>query len=374
MASVLTDGFDLADAATLSIVNAVKSVADSMQLGEASTATWIHVLYDAVRLAATESAAYDAHKSLVDSVALGESLATLVRMARADTFNVADEPSGWLKIALALRDSMSFGAPLDASYDARAALVATFALRELLRDAQRGILADGVDLTEALTARINAFSQLLDSLEMQATLSHSAVLHAILTDTAQFSDTATEYLAIRKALTDGAQFGLTIYTGQDTYTAWVMTAETRAMRRYLNYPFNSFAELGGHICGAGPDGVFLLEGDDDAGTQIRAAVRTGLMDFGIRQLKRMDRAYLGYASDGTLCLRVINTSETGAKMECTYKMVQTTADAPREQRIKIGRGLESVYWQFELTNDLGSDFELHDMTLLPVVLSRRVRG
>lgn len=373
MASVLADGFDLTDAATLSITKAVKSVADSVHLGAASTATWIQVLQDAVRLAAAGSATYDAHQAVVDGVTLSANLATLVRMSRADGLSVADEPSAWLKLALALHDNVSFNAPLGATYDAHTAIVATFALRALLRDAQRGILADGMDFTAALVAHINAFQQLLASFEMQATLGQSAILHAILTDTAELSDSVTEYLAIRQALIDGAQFGLTIYTGQDTYAAWVMTPATRAMRRYLNYPFNSFAEMGGHIYGAGPDGVFLLEGDDDAGVPIKAAVRTGLMDFGLRQLKRMDRAYLGYASDGTLILRVVNTSETGSKMECTYKMVQTTADAPREQRIPIGRGLKSVYWQFELTNDeTGSDFELHDMTLLPMVLSRRV--
>lgn len=374
MATVVNDTFNVADAATLSIMNAVKSVADSVHLGAASAATWVQVLQDAVRIAAAGGATYDSHTVIVDRVTLSANLATLVRMARADGLSIADEPSGWMKLALALHGNVSFGAQPNAIYDARASIVATFALRELLRDAQRGFLTDGIDLAESLAARVNALQQLLDSLELQATASHSAILHAVLADTTQFSDSATEYLAIRQALADGAQFGLTLYTDQDTYVAWVMTPETRAMRRYVNYPFNSFAMLDGRLHGAGPDGIFLLEGDDDAGAPIRSAVRTGLMDFGLRQLKRMDRAYLGYASDGTLCLRVINTSETGAKMECTYKMVQTTADAPREQRIQIGRGLQSVYWQFELVNDeAGSDFELHDMTLLPMALSRRVR-
>lgn len=369
-------GEQLSDAFSLSLQMALDArivASDGLNIGHNVAATWIHVLRDAVALAEQSTASYDSHTTIVDHVALSANIATLVRMARSDGFNVTDAPSAWMGVALALRDSLRFSAPASASYDLRAAIIATFALRDLLRDAQRGILADNIDLTEALVARVNAFQRRLDALELQATVSRSAILHAILTDTAQFADAATEYLAIRQALVDGAQFGLTVYTGQDTYTAWVMTPATRAMRRYLNYPFNSFAMMDGRVYGAGVEGVFLLEGTDDAGAPIAAAVRTGLMDFGLRQLKRMDRAYLGYASDGTLCLRVINTSETGAKMECTYKMVQTPADAPREQRIQIGRGLQSVYWQFELVNEEGSAFELHDMTLLPMVLSRRVR-
>jgi hypothetical protein len=40
----------------------------------------------------------------------------------------------------------------------------------------------------------------------------------------------------------------------------------------------------------------------------------------------------------------------------------------------IGKGLQSVYWAFELDNSLdGKDFELHDVTVLPIILSRKVR-
>ena len=92
-------------------------------------------------------------------------------------------------------------------------------------------------------------------------------------------------------------------------------------------------------------------------------------------LKRVERAYLGYKSDGTLCLRVCTTSPTGSKVEYTYKMVPApAAGAPRENRIKIGKGMQSVYWQFELDNSAdASKFELHDMTVLPIILSRKVR-
>lgn len=353
----------------------VQRLSAGFVVGAAPEATWVQVLLETVRLAALGVPAFDAHVTVAERLALADGLAAVVRMALADEFIAADDAAGWLGIAVALRDALRLWAPLDASYSARAALVATFALRELLRDAQRGMRVDGVDLVDALAAHVDALNRCLDALEIQAVASQGAILFALVADTAAFADARTAYYAITQALLDGAQFGLTLYNGEDAYTAWVMTTETRAMRRYLNYPFNSFAVLDGHVYGAGPDGIYLLEGGDDAGVPIRSAVRTGLLDFGTRQLKRMDRAYLGYAADGTLCLRVINTSETGTKVACTYQMVPTTAEAPREQRVQIGRGLQSVYWQFELRNDAtGDDFELHDMTLLPMVLSRRVRG
>ena len=49
-------------------------------------------------------------------------------------------------------------------------------------------------------------------------------------------------------------------------------------------------------------------------------------------------------------------------------------DVEKHTGIKIGKGMQSVYWQFELDNSAdASKFELHDMTVLPIILSRKVR-
>jgi hypothetical protein len=154
-----------------------------------------------------------------------------------------------------------------------------------------------------------------------------------------------------------------------------MTPETRAMRSYTNYAFNSYAPFAGRLIAAKDDGVFVLEGETDDGQAIYGSVRSGLLDFGNRQLKRMDRAYLGYTADGTLGLRVATTSPGGKKVEFSYRMAKPQfAEAPRETRVKLGKGLKSVSWQFELNNNLdGGRFELHDVTVLPITLSRKVR-
>src|SRR5574337_1244667 len=83
---------------------------------------------------------------------------------------------------------------------------------------------------------------------------------------------STDALAdILAALTDGFYATLTVATGADEYTAWVMTTQTKAVRRYRDFPFNSFAVLDGELWGAAADGIYRMGGTTDAGAAIAAA-------------------------------------------------------------------------------------------------------
>lgn len=335
--------------------------------------TWIQVLLDVLSVSDSPTATWKSLQVLMDDASFVDAVNATLQALVASNMQFASTPSGTLKLALALLDRMQVGSVPTVNVNAFAAITLAFAIQGVIADAQRGMLVATADFAGALTDYLVALVARLDAWQITAIQSSSAILHVLVADTTAFADGASDYLKIVQALLDGAQFGITLFTGQDTYVAWVMTAATRAMRRYVNYPFNSFGTLNGRLCGANANGIYWLDGDTDAGASIPALVRTGLLDFGSRQLKQMDRAYLGYTSDGTLGLKVITTSETGDKVEYTYLMTATAANAPREQRVKIGRGMRSVYWQFELVNDAtGSSFELHDVTVLPITLARRV--
>lgn len=285
----------------------------------------------------------------------------------------ASSPSA--QAVLALLDSIAFHGQVTQQVNLHALIAAQIAFGDVSFGAPLGDLTDEVHFSDDNIALALYLATLLDSFAVSAELTGSAAIFAFLSDSFEFDASLTDQQQIIQALQDGIEFGITLYTGADTYTAWVMTPETRAMRSYSNYAFNSYAHFGGRLFAAKDDGIYVLEGDTDAGQAISASVRTGLLDFGSRQLKRVERAYLGYTAKGTLALRVTTTSPEGEKIDYTYRMVTPPlSDAPRETRIVIGKGLQSVYWAFELDNSLdGADFELHDMTVLPIVLSRKVR-
>jgi hypothetical protein len=148
----------------------------------------------------------------------------------------------------------------------------------------------------------------------------------------------------------------------------VMHTETQAVTRYTNYQFNSFARFNGVYLGAKDDGIFALTGASDNGVLIQAAARVGITDFGTSHLKRVDRVYVGYKTDGDMILRVT----TEDKSVRDYRMRSLGLAGDHTNIVKFGRGLEARYWQFELRNENGADFELDAMELKPFVLKRRL--
>jgi hypothetical protein len=152
----------------------------------------------------------------------------------------------------------------------------------------------------------------------------------------------------------------------DTWASWVVNYETDAHWRYENFEYNSFATFNGKTYGCKADGVYELSGDTDAGTAIDAKITTPVSDFDNSFKKRMLKAYLGVKSDGDMVLKVL--AEGG---NVYYYGVDNTRSSVGGARVNIGRGLTSRYWQFELMNSEGSDFELDAIEFFPVITSRR---
>lgn len=153
---------------------------------------------------------------------------------------------------------------------------------------------------------------------------------------------------------------------------WVMNVEgERPVSEYRGFDFNSFACIGGRYFAAGDEGLYTLGADSDDGAPIDAHVRSMMLDFGSTRQKRVVAAYLGYTAEGNVVLKVRSVDD-GRLTEHWYRAQEVTADAPREGYKPLGRGMKSRYWQFELANVDGADFELDKLELYPLQLGRRV--
>ena len=149
------------------------------------------------------------------------------------------------------------------------------------------------------------------------------------------------------------------------YFVWVFNARTGAVSRYLRYGFDSFAQIGGHYFGVAEDGVYLLEGNTDAGQRIEARAGTGLLDLGAKELKHVSAVYLDAASDGVLSVRV-----QAGQQQYTYQ-ARRASQYNAQQRVDTGRGLRATHYSFELLNS-GADFELDAMDVNVVKSARRI--
>jgi len=158
------------------------------------------------------------------------------------------------------------------------------------------------------------------------------------------------------ALTDGVTASGYPWAKDFNAVAWVMNTETTGLSTYTNFQFTSLAEHNGAFYATSADGVYLLTGATDEGRDIAAKAKTGLLDFGREQTKRVSDVFLGYTG-GELELDV-----SAAESVYTYLLEEREAAVPRNNRIKPGRGLSSRYWGFVLRNVAGAAFQLYDMT------------
>lgn len=154
---------------------------------------------------------------------------------------------------------------------------------------------------------------------------------------------------------------------------WALNVDTNASSRYDNYVFQSLATRQGRLYGTKPDGVYLLEGDDDAGAPILASFATGNLNFPSDKdpaqagaLKRFASIYMGVAADKSMYLKIVSGGRE-------FLYVSRTSNANMmQQRVDPGLGLRSTYYSFEVYNQQGSDFDLESIEFIPIKLSRRV--
>jgi hypothetical protein len=151
-------------------------------------------------------------------------------------------------------------------------------------------------------------------------------------------------------------------------TTFVMQAATVALTQYNNFNFNSAARFNGVDLVAGPTGIFALGGARDDAALIDATVRLGVTDFGTAKLKRVNMVYLGYRSDGSMRLRVIVDEQDAYD----YAVETRDTNSIHGNRIPVGKGMRGTYWQTELGNVAGADFDLDYLQLMALPLSRKI--
>lgn len=207
-------------------------------------------------------------------------------------------------------------------------------------------LMDAVTMADALTA--STFAQFLfnETMGMQSALALNSI------QTMHLSDTITG--------------GVLIKAGDEEFYGWFINPNLAASTAIDGLNFLSMARHKGKFYGLKADGLHRMGSAKDAGANINAFVSLPKTNFGSPQLKRIPYAYFGMASEGTMLLRVIANGK-----EYIYKARNPSSELV-EQRFDIGKGLKANYFQFELMNQDGEDFDLDTAKFMPVVLERKI--
>lgn len=140
--------------------------------------------------------------------------------------------------------------------------------------------------------------------------------------------------------------------------AWTANTDTWAASRYADWPITSLTAIDGALFGAGPGGLYALDGDSDDGLAINASVLTDQRPGGPEaSLRHGGYLYAAMRSAGQMGARVLAWPK-GAPASYTYVFEDRRNDAIGPMRMKYGRGIKSLMWQFEISNKEGADFRI----------------
>jgi hypothetical protein len=273
---------------------------------------------------------------------------------------------------VAIIDAMVANGLVESRYTGVAALSELMAIAGAAVIVADGNITDAAVISELLAESTARIAALLDSVIAQADALGLAIVTVQLRDDMAVDGNVLTQALFYGLLEERLDFSVSLALDGLTYLGICMNATNKAITEYQPYDFNSLAIMDGALYGANDAGLFRLEGDTDDAVNIDAYARTALTRIADGRMAQVDSAYLGYSSDGVIQLKAITTSATGAKTSRVYQLNLQNADANRSGRIKLGKGIKSVYWAFELSNSLGADFTIDVIELRALALSRRI--
>jgi len=147
-----------------------------------------------------------------------------------------------------------------------------------------------------------------------------------------------------------------VAAGNNISCTYVYHPDHDSFTEYTEFPFNSYARIGGSYFAASSDGLYLLGGGSDSGVNIEAHILTGMLDFGGHMMSRTPRVYLDFSGDSGLAVSVY-TSSDGLRRTEAFTLSLPTAPVDRSACLPLGRGLPSHFWQYRVSNVAGGKLE-----------------
>lgn len=219
------------------------------------------------------------------------------------------------------------------------------------------------------------FNKVLDDeLGVHPVLSESVLFLRVLDDDINIEDNQILNGIYQGTLDDNISISIGLFDPGGGFTTWAVNTRTNALTEYSsNFQFNSFAKIGNEYYGANDDGLWLLNSETDAGANIVADIKGGLLEFGQSKYTQFDGIYLGLRTSDNArdWLLKIHTPGTQVNPDGATYIYQFAANEYRTTRINTAKGIRTRYFSWELITP-GPDFTLDSIEFVPLVSKRRV--
>lgn len=336
---VFTDGLSFSNDITL--VEAIQwNHTLSSQLSVSSSITESIAVRDLLSLQVLSSSS--------ESIVITEVLLSQFNFHIRDTTKFADLPTSLLAISSHLSEQPIIYDELSGSLWAFSTDSLSFS--ETLVDSIRATAVLPTELfgwSDSLIGSLNVYAAINDGIIISDSSLSGLVLAGILADTPLFTDTL-------------------IINNQQLI---VVNAETGAVSSYTLTPLiQGLTEFCGVLYLAGPQGLYALDADQDADGSIVWTMRTGFSNLGSDQLKRIHDANFQARTTADTNFKVV-ANRTGTKQEWQYRLPSLSRESYRDGVVKVGRGIQSVFWQFAAQGN--GPVEIDQIQLTVENLSRR---
>lgn len=343
----------------------LRTILETVTFSEVLSVTEVEMIIEALSASATATAGGIYNLSKIETLSMKALLVFAWAELIAEGVTVTDTSSGKFEVAVRVVEKLVASGAVGSLFSALITVAIALEFTETLEGGKGGSVSESVTFTSEQVQNIISTAIELEQVVMTTTPSMTMSMSAPIAETLTLDDTATLNQILQQLISEGVVFDLSFGLDGDVYAGWVMNTENFAVSEYQNYPFNSFAEINKQYYGANGNGIYLLEGSDDAGTNIDATFTVGKISFG-NTMSRADNAYLALRSDGAMLLKTV--ADDG--VERWYEL-ESSDWTLRDMRVKMGRGVKSRYWQFTISNVDGANFEVDELVLLPIILKRR---
>jgi hypothetical protein len=338
----------------------------------------VWALFERLALSGDTSSLLHGFNTLRDTVALEDQLQVIFRMLLTENLGVGESHALSYQAIESIAEAVSLLAGVGSVVSVYNAIAVVLALDDTLRFVAKEGITEQAAFNAALASALEARDTFVAAIGFDAALTPEARIAGVLEESLALSLTGTSVLSAFETLRENIEFLVTLRIKDTVYAAWVCNTDSKSFVSYVNYPFNSFADDPAdpqRYFGMCEDGIYELDGDDDAGTAIESRVRMGLNNLGNQRLKRVPGIYFGVTATGQIVIKVSTQDEKGVREESWYELVPKDGGrgaGAQEGRVKFGRGLRSIYWDFELVSR--HRYEIQSVQLMPMNLERRIRG
>lgn len=319
-------------------------------------------VFERLRLADRMKPTQIAQVMLADALRLRDSFAQMFAVELAESALVGDTTTAQQLVRLV--DELALASSLQPTAHYNLALTQAFRLGDQLRLFLGGSLEDTVELQDDYLHKLLAIATAVDSVEVSSSVVPQLLIAAKVADSFAIEKLDAVQMLFNPTLLDGVEISAGYIAPNGSFTTWVMNTRSGAVTEYADFVFNSFARMGNKYLGASDAGLYELLGDDDAGADILARVRSGFMQFGGTQLSRLKAAYVAMRGEGDIILKIITAEDEVYHYETSTRNMRST-------KVHMGKGQRSRYFAFELIT-AGQDFDLDTIEFVPIVVQRRV--